>query len=64
MQICHKCGKGIKYIPTGFDEIVICDPVVITIYTERGRRVEGYAPHKCSEVKDNGRNEENNQKDN
>ena len=59
MQICPKCGKGIKYIPLGYNDTVVCNADVITIYTERGRRVEGYTPHVCSEVKDNGRDKEN-----
>lgn len=57
MQICPKCKKGIRFIATNYDSVVVCDDELTTVYTERGRRVEGYMPHKC-EV-ENGSKEEN-----
>lgn len=57
MQICPQCKKGIRFIATNYDNVVVCDDKLTAIYTEKGRRVEGYAPHKC-EVK-NGGEEEN-----
>lgn len=61
MQICTKCGGKIKYITVAYDNVVVCEAEKIVIYTERGRRVEGYAPHKC-EV-NNGSERENKEKD-
>ena len=59
MQLCPDCKKGIKYIPVGYDKVVMCDSDIITIYTERGRRVEGYVPHKC-EVENGGKEKDGN----
>lgn len=59
MQLCPKCRKEIRYIPVNFDEVVMCEADVTTIYTERGRCVEGYQPHKCKEL-NNAKSEENN----
>ena len=61
MQICTKCGGGIKYITVAYDNVVVCEAEKIVIYTERGRRVEGYAPHKCEVNNDSER--ENKEKD-
>ena len=58
MCICPDCKKQVKYIPIGYDKVAVCDSELVTIYTERGRRVEGYVPHECKET-ENGRKEEN-----
>lgn|GEM_PF-1249489 len=55
MQICPNCKKGIKYIPIGYDKVVICDYDTITVYTERGRRVDGYVLHKCKKSENDSR---------
>lgn len=57
MQICPKCKKGICFIATNYDNVVVCDYEPTTVYTARGRRMVGYVPHKC-EV-GNGNKEEN-----
>lgn len=57
MQICPKCKKEIRFIATHYDSVVVCDDELTTVYTEKGRRVEGYMQHKC-EV-ENGSKEEN-----
>lgn len=49
MQICPNCKKVIKYIPISYDKVVVCDSVITTIYTEHGRCIDGYVPHKCRE---------------
>lgn len=54
MQICPKCKNGICFIATSYDNAVVCDYEPITVYTERGRRIEGYVPHKC-EVENGGK---------
>lgn len=54
MQLCPDCKRQIKYIPVGYDKVVKCDGEIVTVYTERGRRVEGYVPHKCKEVENDG----------
>ena len=59
MQLCPKCRKKIRYIPVKYDEVIVCDDELTTVYTERGRRVEGYQPHKCKEL-NNAKSEENN----
>ena len=59
MQLCPKCRKVIRYIPVKYDEVIVCDDELTTVYTERGRRVEGYQPHKCKEL-NNAKSEENN----
>jgi hypothetical protein len=59
MQLCPKCRKEIRYIPVKYDEVIVCDDELTTVYTERGRRVEGYQPHKCKEL-NNAKSEENN----
>lgn len=60
MQICTKCKKPVRYIATGYDTSVLCDDEETAVYTESGRRVLGYKPHKCEA--ENGRSE-NNKKD-
>ena len=46
MQKCQNCGKEIRYITTG-DFVVICDYETTTVYSEYGRRINGYRLHKC-----------------
>ena len=58
MQICPVCGKGIKFISTGYNDFIICDSNITTVYTERGRKLEGYTQHKCKEC-ENGKTKEN-----
>lgn len=50
MQICSFCGRDVKYITTGPNEIVKADSTPITIYTATGRKVEGYTLHVCNEA--------------
>ncbi|MBR4029907.1 MAG: hypothetical protein IKJ06_00710 [Clostridia bacterium] len=59
MQICPKCRKEIRHIPINYEEVVVCEVEATIIYTNSGRRVEGYQPHKCKEL-NNAKSEENN----
>ena len=56
-QICPKCKKEIHYITLSGDSVIVCEPEITTVYTERGRRVEGYQPHICKEL-NNAKSEE------
>lgn len=49
MQKCQNCGKKIRYIASK-DSVVICDYEEIIVYSEFGRRIEGYRLHKCAEA--------------
>ena len=61
MQICPRCKKEIRYIAKGYDSVIECEVEKTVVYTETGRRVEGYALHICKGVND-GSNKENEQK--
>ncbi len=63
MHYCPKCGKEIKYIAIGFDEMAICDAYEIDIVTENGHKFRGYPRHVCPAEKqenDNGNGENGN----
>lgn len=51
MQKCKTCGKEIRYIASK-DFVVICDYEATIVYSEYGRRIEGYRLHKCVEAED------------
>ena len=56
-QICPKCRKKIHYVTLNYESVVVCEIESTVVYTERGRRVEGYQPHICKEL-NNDKNEE------
>lgn len=47
MQVCPNCGKEVKYIATGYNEVEMCEPNKVTIVTINGHHLEGYLPHCC-----------------
>lgn len=47
MQKCENCGKEVIYIATRSGLTVKCDDKLIILYTENGRKCEGYVPHSC-----------------
>lgn len=46
MQKCQSCGKEIRFIAAK-DGVVICEYQPTVVYSEFGRRIEGYRAHKC-----------------
>lgn len=49
MLICSNCKKHIKYIVIKNNTVLIVDPEIKTLVTEKGRIVEGYSIHECEE---------------
>lgn len=49
MQVCKNCGAALKYIATSHDTVIVCNSEPVTVYTESGRKVEGYTIHNCGE---------------
>ena len=47
MQVCKKCGREIRYIPVSESKVIACDSEEIEIYTETGRKTQGYRKHDC-----------------
>ena len=56
MQKCEFCGKEIYYIALRNGLTIKCDDKLETIYTEQGRKVEGYKIHSCEDK--NGKSKE------
>lgn len=55
MQVCSNCGEKIKYIATGYNQIIVCDVEKIEIVTENGHCKQGYKKHICKvKEKQNG----------
>ncbi len=46
-SICEECQKEIRWIVDPSGNVILCETKQIIIYTERGRKVEGYPLHEC-----------------
>lgn len=51
MLVCSNCKKYIKYIVSKNNTVLIVEPDVKTLVTEKGRIVKGYSIHECEESK-------------
>lgn len=55
MVKCPKCGKEIKYIPTGYAEsasgVIIVEPDYTEVINDNGRVVKGHTRHCCPETR-------------
>ncbi len=49
MQKCQNCGKEIRFIAAQ-GGVVVCECLPTVVYSEFGRRIEGYMVHKCGAV--------------
>ena len=47
MMICPKCQQDVKYIVSKDNEVLVVNPTVSSIVTDKGRIVTGYQLHKC-----------------
>ncbi|MBA7581680.1 hypothetical protein ES708_23588 [subsurface metagenome] len=47
--ICENCHQPVRWVPDYSGKVVLCERNMIVVYTERGRRVEGYPLHKCKQ---------------
>lgn len=52
--ICEKCQKPIHWMPEWSGNVILCEREKIIVYTERGRKVEGYPLHICNGEKAGG----------
>lgn len=58
MQKCSNCGKEIRYIASAKNICIKCDAEEITVYTQLGRKVEGFKIHECQKGKTDGTEKE------
>lgn len=59
MYTCKRCGRNIIYIATHRNESAICEPELITGYTDNGSMFKVHRLHECQEKTD-GINKERN----
>jgi hypothetical protein len=52
---CKHCGAPVRHLADHSGVVHTCEAKKITIYTDRGRRAEGYKLHECKRSDDNKR---------
>ena len=45
--LCKDCQQEIRWMVDYLGNVILCETKSLIVYTERGRRVEGYPLHQC-----------------